>query len=58
MHKLYDKKGPKVAAAFNKRNFIACYCPTKEEALEKSYKVAEMIDFERKYFRHDIGFDL
>ena len=36
MHKLYDKKGPKVAAAFNKRNFIACYCPTKEEALEKA----------------------
>lgn len=37
---------------------ISSYGKSKEEALEKSYKVAETIDFERKYFRHDIGFDL
>jgi len=29
-----------------------------DEALEKSYKNAEKINFENKYYRKDIGFDL
>lgn len=37
---------------------ISSYGDSKEEALAKSYRVAEMIEFEKKNLRHDIGFDL
>ncbi|MDR0370236.1 MAG: phosphoribosylamine--glycine ligase [Prevotellaceae bacterium] len=37
---------------------VSSYGDTKDDALGKSYKNAEIIRFKRKYFRKDIGFDL
>jgi phosphoribosylamine--glycine ligase len=37
---------------------VCSYGNNKEEALSKSYKTVNMINFDNKYFRKDIGFDL
>jgi len=37
---------------------ISSYGKNKDEALAQSFKNAEIIDFEGKYYRKDIGFDL
>lgn len=37
---------------------ISCYGNSLDEALENSLKIAEKIEFNGKYFRKDIGFDL
>lgn len=37
---------------------ISSYGKTKEEALKQSFRNAEKINYEGKYYRHDIGFDL
>lgn len=37
---------------------VSSYGKDKEEALAKSFKAANTINFDKKYFRSDIGFDL
>jgi phosphoribosylamine--glycine ligase len=37
---------------------VSSYCKTMQEALATSYKNAAVIEFENKYYRPDIGFDL
>jgi phosphoribosylamine---glycine ligase len=37
---------------------VSSYGKNKEEALNKSFEAAERINFDKKYYRHDIGFDL
>lgn len=37
---------------------ISSYGKTKEEALAQSFKNAKLIEYDKKYFRSDIGFDL
>jgi len=37
---------------------ISSYGNSKEKALEQSFKNAQLVNFDKKYFRSDIGFDL
>jgi phosphoribosylamine--glycine ligase len=37
---------------------LTSFGETKQEALKKSFEIAETISFDKKYYRKDIGFDI
>ena len=51
-------KGDQVVTNGGRVIAVSSYGRNKEEALSKSFKEAQKIDFKDKYFRHDIGQDL
>jgi phosphoribosylamine--glycine ligase len=57
-HSGTKQEGDKIITNGGRVLALSSYGHTLREALEKSYKNAVKVEFEKKYFRPDIGFDL
>jgi len=51
-------EGEKVLTSGGRVIAVSSFGSSMKEALEASYRNAERIEFEGKYYRKDIGFDL
>ena len=52
------QKGDQIVTNGGRVIAVSSYGNSKDEALATSFRNAQQIDFDKKYFRSDIGFDL
>ena len=57
-HSGTKKEGDKVVTSGGRVLAVSSWGSTMKEALGTSYRNARLLDFEGKYYRSDIGFDL
>jgi phosphoribosylamine--glycine ligase len=52
------RSGEKVLTSGGRVLAVSSYGDSKTEALARTYRNADLVDFDRKYYRRDIGYDI